>query len=73
MAQIKKKNEVNYFIENINPHKVYKQLFLNQGCNFTWKPGKTLKNLEFNNLGKNNLENLEFEKFCKKPGKTWIF
>ena len=23
-----------------------------QGCHFTWKPGKTLKNLEFDNLDK---------------------
>ena len=29
-----------------------------QGCHFTWKPGKTLNNPEFDNLG-------------KKPGKTW--
>ena len=28
-----------------------------QGCHFTWKPGSTWKNLEFDNLG-------------KKPGKT---
>ena len=32
-----------------------------QGCHFTWKPGKTLKNLEFDNLGK------------KKTGKIWNF
>ena len=26
------------------------------GCNLTWKSGKTLKNLEFDNLDKKNLE-----------------
>ena len=32
-----------------------------QGCHFTWKPGKTLKNLEFDNLGKKkNWKNMEF-------------
>ena len=41
-------------------HKLNEEIDYNQGCHFTWKPGKTLKNLEFDNLDKNNLE---FEKF----------
>ena len=39
----------------INNWKIYS---IYQGCHFTWKPGKTLKNLEF-------------EKLKKKTGKTW--
>ena len=29
----------------------------NQGCHITWKPGKTWKNLEFDNLGKEKTQN----------------
>ena len=39
-----------------------------QGCHFTWKPGKTLKNLEFDNLDKKTWNLRNFEKYLKKPG-----
>ena len=42
----------------------YVQQIFHQGCHFTWK------NMEFDNLGK---KNLEFKKLWKKPWKTWNF
>ena len=46
-----------------------------QGCNFTRKPGESLKNLELENLGKKikNLENLEYKKLKKKQEKLRTF
>ena len=45
--------------------KFLKLVWYNQGCHLTLKPGRTWKNLEFDNKGKKKKpdKNLEFEKF----------
>ena len=52
------------FINIMKNYCPYTEVYQTQGCHLTWKTGKTLKNLEFDNLGKNNL---------KKPGILTIF
>ena len=69
---------------NLTMHKIKIFSRRKQGCHFTWKPGKTCKNMEKPGIWhfrqKKTWKNLEFEnlgkkktgtlKKLKKPGKT---
>ena len=74
----------NFFLNLSSNFALINSVLLNQGCHFTWNPGNTWKNLEFDYLDKKkpgkiwNLGN--FEKYLEKPGilnkklsKTWNF